>query len=91
MLDTSFLNRVQQVTESAIQTKIDSEWLQAQKTIVQSILSAATKGNWSCNFMMAHQVNGDKAEKMLTDNGFRVTQVSNRTHPVHLHISWKPT
>ena len=90
MLDTNFLNRVQQVTESAIQTKIDSEWVHAQKAIGQTILNAATQGNWSCRFMMSHQVNGDKAEKMLTDTGFKVTQVSNRTHPVDLHISWEP-
>lgn len=90
MLDTNFLNRVQQVTESAIQTKIDSEWVHAQKSIGQTILNAASQGNWSCRYMMAHQVNGDKAEKLLVATGFKVTQVSNRTHPVDLHISWEP-
>lgn len=90
MIDTNFLNRVQQVTKSAIQTKIDSEWVLAQKAIGQAILNAASQGDWSCRYMMAHKINGDKAEKMLVDIGFKVTQVSNRTHPVDLHISWEP-
>lgn len=91
MLDSNFLNRVQQVTQSAIQTKIDSEWTPAQKAIDQTILNAAAQGNWSCRCMMDHQANGDKVEKLLVAAGFKVTQVSNRTHPAHLHISWEPT
>lgn len=87
MLDSNFLNRVQQVTKSAIQTKIDSEWSHAQKAIGQAILIAASQGNWSCRYMLTHKVNGIKAEMLLLTIGFKVTQVSNRTHPVDLHIS----
>lgn len=80
MLGTNFLKRAQQVTESAIQTKIVSEWVHAQKSIGQAILNAASQGNWSCRYMMTHKANGDKAEKLLVATGFKVTQVSNRTH-----------
>lgn len=91
MLDTNFFNHVQQVTKSAIQTKIDSEWVNAQKDIGHTILNEAARGNWSCRYIMTHKVNGIKAEMLLLTIGFKVTQVSNRTHPVDLHISWEPT
>ena len=88
MLDTNFLKRVQQVTESAIQTKIDSEWVHDEKSIGQTIFNAAAKGSRSCKYKMVNKVNGDKAKKLLVAAGFKVTQVINRTHLADFHISW---
>lgn len=89
MIDSNFLLRAQKTTEHAIQTQIDSEWVHVQTALGQSILSAATRGMWSCSFVMAHKINGQKATKMLRDIGFNVNESSNRTHPVHLQISWE--
>lgn len=90
MLDSNLLNQVQQLTSSVIQKSIDAEWVNAQKQLGQTILDAAKKGDWTCRYFMTHQVNGFKAVSLLEELGFKVNQVTNRSHPVDLLISWEP-